>query len=79
MNILAAKRSNGRRSPTSFSENVVLADTSYKVLYRLNYFAAERYSLNSFNKDNSANFFGKKMYKEAIRGVHYLRIRAKNL
>ena len=60
MNILAGKRSNRRHSPTSFSENVVLADTSYEVLYRLNYFAAERYSLTSFNKDNSANFFGEK-------------------
>ena len=63
MNIFAGKRGNRRHSPTSFSENVALADTSYKVLYRLNNFAAERYSLfflTSFNKDNSA-----KKYKEA--------------
>ena len=33
----------------------------------------------SFNKDNSANFYGEKRYNEAFLGVNVLRIRAKTL
>ena len=33
----------------------------------------------SFNKDNSANFYGEKRYNEAFLGVNVLRISAKTL
>ena len=55
----------------SFSENVVLADTSYNVLGPIILRLGN--SLKSFNKDNSVNFLVKSMYNEAIRGVYYLR------
>ena len=75
---MAGKYDSHRHSATSFGENVVLVDTSYEVsqvlfsfLFRLGD------GLTSFNQAKSANFFGVKMYNEAIRGVYYLRIREK--
>ena len=36
-------------------------------------------NLTSFNKDNSANFFGRKDVQEAVQGVYYLRKHEKTL
>ena len=66
---MAGEYDSHRHSATIFSKNVVLVDTSYEV--------SLVFSLTSFTQDKSANFFGVKMYNEAIRGVYYLRIREK--
>ena len=75
---MVGKYDSHRHSATSFSENVVLVNTSYEVsqvlfsfLFRLGD------GLTSFNQDKSANLFGVTMYNEAIWGVYYLRIREK--
>ena len=57
--ILAGKCDSHGHSATSFSEDVVLADTSYKVLLGFIILQLED-GLTSFNQDNSANFFGEK-------------------
>ena len=75
---MAGKYDSHRHSATSFSENVVLVDTSYEVsqvLFSFLFLLGD--GLTSFNLDKSANFFGVKMYNEAIRDVYYLRIREK--
>ena len=57
--ILAGKSGSRRHSCKSFSENVVLAETSYQMFDCLILLRSGE-SLFSSNKDNSANFSGKK-------------------
>ena len=56
--ILAGKRDSRRHSSMSFSENVVVSETSYQMLEVLSLWPGE--GLTSFNKDNSANLSGEK-------------------
>ena len=49
--ILAGKR-DGRRESSDFSENVMVAETSYQMLKVLSFIL----SFTSFNKNNRANF-----------------------
>ena len=57
--ILAGKRGSRRHSTTSFSENVMLADTSDKVLEVL-LFCGWEIAYSPFNQDNSALFWRKR-------------------
>ena len=63
---------------TSFGKNVMLVE--HKLLSII-CFTILRLgdNLTSFNKDNSANFFGQKDVQEAVQGVYYLRKRKKTL
>ena len=56
--ILAGKRDSRRHSSMSFSENVVVSETSYQMLEVLSLWPGE--GLTSFNKNNSANLSGEK-------------------
>ena len=49
--ILAGKR-DSRRESSDFSENVVVAETSYQMLGLLSFCAESGGGLTSFNKDN---------------------------
>ena len=71
---MAGKLGRRRLSTTSFSENVVLAGTSYQMLEVQSFRSTE--GLTSFNKDNSTIFSNdkKKKYNEAFCGVYFLRI-----
>ena len=69
--VILARKRDSRHSTTSFSENAVLADRSYKVLL-VELFAAGRRKQCQF-------FLVKEMYDESIRGVYYLRIRENTL
>ena len=75
---MAGKRGSRRHSTTSFSENVVVAGTSYEMLEVLAFCNWERAHATSFNNDNSANFFGEKKYNEEFRDVYFLTTRQKN-
>ena len=67
-----------RHSTTSFSKNVMVAETSLQMLQVLAFAIGK--GLNLFpNKYNSANFSGEKRYNEACRDVYFLRIREKNV
>ena len=71
--ILAGKRDSRRHSTTSFSENVLVAETvviSFIILRKGE-------GLTSFHEDNSAHSFGEKKYNEDFRGVYFLRLREK--
>ena len=59
---------------TSFNQNVVLADTSYKLGYSFIYLLL---TYSPSIKITVLIFLMKKMNNEAIRGVYYLRIREK--
>ena len=66
--------------PKSFSENGVVAETSYQTSEIFLIFRSIE-GLTSFNKDNRANLSGgkkKKKDNEAFRGVYFLRIREKS-
>ena len=56
--ISAGKRDGRRHSTTSFSENVVVAKTSYRNVRSYHLRSGE--GLTSFNKNNRANFSGEK-------------------
>ena len=74
--ILAGKCGSRFHSTTSFSENVIVAEKSYKMLE--SFFDRER-AVTSFTTDRSANFLGeKKRYNEAFRDL-FLRTREKTL
>ena len=71
-------RDSRRYSTTSFSKNVMVAETSLQMLQVLAFAIGK--GLNLFpNKYNSANFSGEKRYNEACRDVYFLRIREKNV
>ena len=73
--ILAGKCGSPRHSTTSFSERVVVAETSYQILDVLEFCNRERAKYaTSFNNDNSANFSGEKKYNEEFQGVYFLTI-----
>ena len=55
----------------SFSENVVVTETSYQML-------EEGEGLTSFNVDRSANVSVEKKYNESFQDVYFLRIRERN-
>ena len=75
--ILAGKRDRRRHSTTSFSEEVVVAGTSYQMLESFSILLSGE-GLTSCSINNPANFFGEKNYNEAFRGVYFcLRTRAK--
>ena len=65
--ILARKCGSRRHSATSFSENVVLANTKYKC-YSFYFFLRLGNSLISFNQDNNATFFGEKDVQSSYPG-----------
>ena len=59
------KRGSRRHSTTSFSENVVVAETSYQMFMNVRRFIILRSGegVTSFTKGNSANFSSEKMVK----------------
>ena len=69
--ILAGKCDSHRHSSTSFSENVVVAKTSYQMLQILSFIDRER--AFSFKGNKRSNFRGEKKY-DAFRGVYFQRI-----
>ena len=72
VHIFAGKRGTRHHSATGFSENVLVAETSYQMLEVLSYCKWERAFKISLDKSNRANYSGKKTY-EAFRGVHISR------
>ena len=56
-NVILAGKREGSYSTTSFSLNVVVAETSCQILDRF-IILRSREGVTSFNKDNSANFSG---------------------
>ena len=66
--ILAEKCDSHRHSSTSFSENVVVARTSYHMLEILSFSDRER--AFSFKGNKRSNFRGEKEY-DAFRGVYF--------
>ena len=66
--ILAGKCDSHRHSSTSFSENVVVAKTSYQMLQILSFIDRER--AFSFKGNKRSNFRGEKKY-DAFRGVYF--------
>ena len=77
--ILAGKRGSRRPSTTSFSEIVVVTETSYQMLDVLAFCNRDRV-LTSFNNDNSVYFSGEKSTMKSS-GVsnYFLTIREKTL
>ena len=57
---LAGKLDSGRHSTTSFSENVVMAGTSYQMYEVLKFYNISGEGLTSLSINNRTNFFGKK-------------------
>ena len=68
---MAGKRHSCGHSTMSFSENVVVTETSYQML-------EEGEGLTSFNGDRSANVSVEKKYNESFQDVYFLRIRERN-
>ena len=68
---MAGKRHSCGHSTMSFSENVVVTETSYQML-------EEEEGLTSFNEDRSTNVSVEKKYNESFQDVCFLRIRERN-
>ena len=78
--ILVWKCDTSRHSTVSFSQSVVVAETSYQNNVRSFIILRLGEGLISSNKGNSANFSGEKKYKwSIIWGVYFLRICEKTL
>ena len=72
------KRDSRLHSATSFSKHVL--SVGHKLLSIIGFTILRLGdNLTSFNKDNSANFFGQKDVQEAVQGVYYLRKHEKTL
>ena len=73
------KRDSRRHSATSFSKNVMLVGHKLLSIIRFTILRLGD-NLTSFNKNNRALIFlEKRMYKEAVQGVYYLRKHEKTL
>ena len=68
---MARKRHSCGHSTMSFSENVVVTETSYQML-------EEGEGLTSFSVDRTANVSVEKKYNESFQDVYFLRIRERN-
>ena len=68
--ILAGKRDSRCHSPTSFSENVIVAGTKLSNLRKF-IILLSREGLTSFSINNPTSFFGEKKESEAFRGVFF--------
>ena len=75
--VLAGKRDSRRHSTTSFSENVVVAETSYQNVR--SFIVLQTVEGLTSNKGKSANVSCENKYSEAFQGVHFLKIREKTV
>ena len=72
------KHDSRRHSATSFSKHVL--SVGHKLLSIIGFTILRLGdNLTSFNKGNSANFFGQKDVQEAVQDVYYLRKHEKTL
>ena len=68
--ILAGKSASRRHSTTSFSENVLVAKTSYQMLGILSFSDCGE-GFTSFNGNERTNFCGEKSTMNVFRGVYF--------